>query len=233
MSRFTPSSQPWKKPFAWSYSKLKNYEACPFRHQQIDLLKTFAEGESPALVEGNVTHDVLAKALTGTPLPATHESYGHWVEKFLARGEERLYVELKLAITREYEPCDFFDKRAWFRGVIDFLKLLDVRDVTIGVAGDWKTGKIVEDSVQLALSAVCAFAHYPTLTRLRTEFIWLKDDVSTREDWSRKDMGDLWVSLAPRIEALEWAYTNDQYPPRKNGLCRKYCVVESCPNYRK
>jgi spore coat polysaccharide biosynthesis protein SpsF (cytidylyltransferase family) len=44
------------KPFAWSYSKLKNYEVCPKRHWHVDVKKDFKEAESEALKQGNLVH---------------------------------------------------------------------------------------------------------------------------------------------------------------------------------
>jgi hypothetical protein len=46
---------------------------------------------------------------------------------------------------------------------------------------DWKTGKVLENSEQLALMAQCVFAHFPQVMKVRSEFVWLQFDATTRE----------------------------------------------------
>jgi hypothetical protein len=94
---------------------------------------------------------------------------------------------------------------------------------------DWKTGKILEDGVQLALMAACVFAHHPQIQKLRTEFVWLKEDATTRADFTREDMVKVWAGVLPRVEVLEKAYKTTDFPPTPNNLCRKWCPVTSCP----
>lgn len=228
MSRFAArprSSGP--RAFSWSYSKLKNFESCPQRHHQVDILRAFKDEEGENLAWGNAVHDALAKAIgKGVPLPAGMQAYQHWVDKMLA-GESTPDVELKLAITEDFQPCAFFDDKAWFRGIIDVLKPAGA----VALIGDWKAGKILEDSVQLALFAQLAFSHYPDLQKVRTEFIWLKHDATTREDFDRRDMQELWAALGPRVAALKQAHETGQYPVNPSGLCRRYCPVSSCAHH--
>lgn len=222
------------KPFAWSYSKLKNHESCPKRHYHIDIAKDVREEESEQLQWGNEAHKLLANRLSkNTPLPAGLLKYESWCERItgpigakLPPGV-KLLVEQKLAITEKFGPCSFFDDGAWYRCIGDAIKIAG--DVAFG--GDWKTGKIVEDSVQLALMAQCIFAHYPEVQKVRTEFIWLKHDASSRADFSRADMPELWRSLWPRVEALKHAHDTMTYPAKKGRLCEKWCPVQVCPHH--
>lgn len=94
----------------------------------------------------------------------------------------------------------------------------------------WKTGKILEDGVQLALMAQCVFAHHPEVEKLRTEFIWLKEDATTRADFTRGDMVAVWAGLLPRVTTLQNAHETMSFPPRPGGLCKRWCVVDSCPH---
>ena len=50
---------PAKKAFAFSYSRIKNFEACPKRHLEVDLKKTFKEADSDQLTWGNAVHKAL------------------------------------------------------------------------------------------------------------------------------------------------------------------------------
>lgn len=215
------------KPFSWSYSKLKNFEACPLRHLKIDLEKSVKEEESEQLDWGNQVHKALADRLSKqTPLPVPMRSYEPWCVK-IEKNKGELLVEQKLAITSKFGPTTFFAPNAWYRAVGDVVKVVG----PVALMVDWKTGKILEDSQQLALAAACLFAHYPSVKMVRTEFIWLKDDASSRADFSRADMPGMWKTLWPRIEALENAYHGGEYPAKPSYLCKKWCPVRSCAHY--
>ena len=75
---------PKAKPFTWSYSRLKNFEACPKRHYEIDIAKAFKDEDGTALVWGNEVHNALAARVSkGVPLPKGMEHFEHWAEKVL------------------------------------------------------------------------------------------------------------------------------------------------------
>jgi hypothetical protein len=215
------------KPFAWSYSRLKNFETCPKRHWHCDIAKDVKEEESEQLLYGNMLHDALAKRIgKGIELPEPFKQFESWAVKVLT-GEGKVLVEQKLAISKDFGPCSFFDKDAWFRGVGDVIKIIG----PVGLILDWKTGKIVEDSQQLALMAACVFAHHPEVMKVRSEFIWLKEDATTRADFTREDMARVWAGLWPRIEALEQAFKTTSYPAKPGPLRKRYCPVSQCPHH--
>lgn len=215
------------KPFAWSYSKLKNFETCPKRHYEIDITKRIKEEESEQLAYGNQLHSAIAARIEkGTPLPAPYASMEEWAERVLT-GEGTILVEQKLAITKDLQPCEFFARDAWFRGVADVVKIVG----PVALVLDWKTGKILEDGVQLALTAQCVFAHHPQVQKIRAEFVWLKENATTRGNYARSDMVQLWNNLTPRLEALEHAHNTTTYPARPGPLCRRWCPVSDCPHH--
>lgn len=224
----TTYANPQAKGFAWSYSKLKNYETCPKRHFHYDIAKDVVEPESDQLKDGNFTHDVLAMRLgpKKIPLPAQVIDLEKWCERF-EKGDGTILVEQKYAIKRDFSACAWFDKTAWYRGIGDVVKLYG----RVGLVADWKTGKIVEDSVQLMLMAQCMFSHYPELLQVRSEFIWLKEDATTRQDFKRGEMAGHWASLLPRIALLEQANQTMTYPAKPGRLCKRWCAVEACPHY--
>lgn len=223
------------KPFTWSYSKMKNFDACPKKHYETDVLKSVKEPDSETLKWGNTVHAGLAayieardKAKKGLiadagPIMTGLEPYKHHVENFL-HGEGIIYVEQKLAITKDFAACGYFDPTVWFRAAGDAIKI----NHDVGLIVDWKTGKILEDSLQLALSAACVFAKHPEVQAVRSEFVWLKENATTREDFFRSDMPAIWRAVWPRIEELEHAHKTTTYPAKPGGLCEKYCAVKSC-----
>ena len=220
-----------KKPFAWSYSKLKNFEICPRRHLETDLLKSVEEEQSHHLVWGDRVHKTAADHLSkGEPLPSDVENIlAPWMARILKDDSAIRKVECNYALTRHLEPCGYFDKDVWFRIKIDVLKISE--DVALAI--DWKTGKIQADSVQLALTAATVFAHHPEIQNIRTEYIWLAEDATTREDFSREDMPLIWLKLFPRVEQLEKSYDTGIYLETPNRMCASYCRVEACQHHGK
>lgn len=215
------------KPFAWSYSKLKNYETCPKRHWHIDVQRDVQEEESEQLVWGNYLHKAMAKAIKEQiALPPDLAKYNKWVKRILSTPGD-VYVEQKLAIDKSFGKCSWFGSDAWYRAIGDVIKINGI----VALVGDWKTGKILEDSVQLALAAACVFAYYPEVMAVRSEFFWLKHDASTRETFKREDMPEFWRGIWPRIETLKQAHETNEYPAKPGGLCKRWCPVRKCPHY--
>jgi hypothetical protein len=215
------------KPFSWSYSRLKNFESCPKRHWHLDIKKDIKEEEGEALLFGNELHKAMAKRVaTGDPLPKAFQEYEPWAAK-VSTASGKTLVEQKFAIAADFAPVEFFDKRAWFRGIVDVMRLLG----PVALVVDWKTGKVKDDSVQLALTAQCVFSHFPQVQAIRTEFIWLAEDATTRADFKREDMPAFWASIWPRISALEQAHKLTEYPARPGPLCRRWCPVTTCPHH--
>jgi hypothetical protein len=224
----TTYNNPAAKPFAWSYSKLKNYEVCPKRHFHIDVAKDFKETESDQLKEGNFVHKVLAERISkGTPLPPRVKEYEPWAAMIVAGGGTIL-VEQQMAIRKDFSKCEWFGgKQVWFRGIGDVVVLHD----QVGLVWDWKTGKIKEDATQLMSMAQCVFSHHPQIQAVRSEFIWLSEGARTRLDFKRADMPGHWASVLPRVALLEQANQTMTYPAKPGFLCKRWCPVTSCPHY--
>ena|SRR5579859_2912853 len=231
------------KLWSWSYSKLKNYEACPRKHYEVDLAKTFAETQDAdpdsALNWGNRVHDTFAKVLKGELLmPAEMAMYQHWIDR-IKNGPGKLLVEQKYAITKDFQKTSWFANDVWVRMIGDVVRIDEPftdrhgNRYRLALVVDWKTGKIVEDSVQLMLMAQALFSHYPDLTHVRSEFVWLKDDCTTPEVFTRQEVANQWLGLLDRVSSLESAHLTQSYPPKPGRLCKRYCPVQSCPYWRK
>lgn len=220
------------KSFSWSYSKLKNFETCPKRSWHLDHAKDIKEEEGEHLQYGHTVHKVLAEAISGkTELPDHFKHLEDWVWKITAEVKNiptTVLVEQQLAITKNYGPTEWFGSDAWYRGIADVIKIAG----PVALVVDWKTGKILEDGVQLALMAACVFAHHPEIQMARTEFVWLKEGgATTRADFSRNDMAGVWAGVLPRVQTLESAVSGGNFPPRPSFLCRKWCPVEHCQHH--
>lgn len=220
------------KAWSWSFSKLKNYEECPKRHYEVDLAKSVKEEATEQLLWGNQVHDGMKNALIRTaPLPDSMTSYQTWVDRVLA-GPGQLLVEQKWAIDKNFNKTSWFADNAWFRGIADAARIND----NVGLAIDWKTGRMKPDNYrpQLMMLSMCMFAHFPALTHVRTELVWLQEeDCTTSELFSRASLNKEWLQLMGRVTRLESAAKNMDYPPMPGRLCEKYCPVMACPFHGK
>ena len=217
------------KEFSWSFSGLNAFETCAKQYYELRIAKSVKEQENPKMLEGNRVHQALRAFLASNiPLPITMERYQKWADAVKA-GPGTLLVEQKYALTRQFTSTSYFGDDVWFRGIGDAVRL----DGPVGLVVDWKTGIVKPDSVQLFLMAQCLFSFYPNLQKVRSEFIWLQHNTSTPEVYDRRDLGNHWLSLLPRVKALENAVATVNFPPHPSGLCKKHCPVASCAYWRK
>ena len=133
------------KPFAWSYSRLKNFESCASRYHHLDILKDVKEQGSEHLDWGSLVHEAAARYLgKGIEMPPGMPRLQAWCERVKKTRETlggKLLVEQKLAITETLKPCAYFDSDVWYRAVIDVL----VVAAPVALLVDWKTGKRLEE----------------------------------------------------------------------------------------
>lgn len=223
------------KPFAWSWSKLKNWRSCPKRHYEVDIAKTYKEDESDALTWGNQVHSAFAKRVDkGTPLPIEMQRHDGWPSRIHALKEAGLpvMIERKLAIDKEFRPVGFFDASAWCRVVIDVQMHIESANAAITV--DWKTGgKVEPEFEQLGISSQVIFSHYPDLQQVAAIYVWLGHETQTVKVYNRDRMPGLWNLLWPELQQMQEAHRTLTYPPKPSGLCIRWCPVTSCPYHGK
>ena len=221
------------KSFAWSFSKLKNFETCPRRYQAIDLEKIVKEKPSEALERGDELHEAMRKRVQGDePLPPHLIYMERWAEK-LTRDLHPYQItqtELKLSIDKEGQPTGYFDRNTWLRVKIDYLRILPSERGDAGHLVDYKTGKMPKfwDGTQLMLNAHTVFASYKNLKTLRVEYLWTEYNDTTHEKYVRGQTDGEMEELMPRVGALEMATLTNDFPPKPCGLCENYCPVASC-----
>jgi hypothetical protein len=214
------------KPFAWSYSQLNNFETCPRRYQAYSVTREVVEPESENIRYGKTVHVAFeARVAFGEKLPLGMGMYEPMLAS-LASAPGQVHAERKLAIDRNFQPAPWFAPATWFRQVLDYTNL---RDDGVAVTVDYKTGKPKEDVTQLQLAAATIFAHDPDVQRVRAALLFVGYEQTERADFGREQLGEIWGEILPRVNALERARTENAFPPRPGGLCRRYCGVKSCP----
>jgi hypothetical protein len=213
----TLDGQPAPVPFAWSYSKLDSYRTCPKKLYHSQIKKDFPEPQNDDMKWGFRVHEALAKRIMhSSPLPEGMKQWEKWVDWALQNTDRTntiIRCEQKLAITEDMKACEYFDKRV--RGNV--ARLID-----------WKTGKVKEDSDQLALTAAAVMSHFPEVEHVLCQFVWLKDDLKQEDLFSRGDLPALWVRTMPEVELMRRAHATGEFPPKPSGLCKRHCAVISC-----
>lgn len=223
------------KPFAWSYSRVKNYETCPRRYLGIDVNKEFKQDDTEQLNEGDRLHKAMA-ARIGYDKPLPPEFY--YMEKHATalmqqtHEHQSINCELKLAMTKDYEPAGFFDKNVWARCMIDYIKFVRVNNnQSFAHIVDYKTGKLVDDDTQLAVNAMHVFACFKEIVGIKSEFLWTKYSDTRGKIYTRTSIKQEWNELLPRVETLAQAHATENFPPKPGKLCREYCAIDTCEFY--
>jgi hypothetical protein len=219
------------KPFAWSYSALTTYELCPKKYFHLYVAEKgtperVKDEDSSFSADGKIVHDAMKKRVCDGvefDLPLRH--YEPMAKKF-AKAPGKKYGEMKLALTREFEPCGYFDKTVWVRVVID----LSIVQGSTAIVVDWKTGKVKDDPTQMALNAAVLARWMPEIAEFKTLFVWLQSSEITPKNYTPEQFTPVWNGLMPRVAKIEQARKITEFPATPNRLCG-WCPVKSCPHH--
>jgi hypothetical protein len=191
--------------------------------------KNWPEEDSEQLIYGNRVHEAMAAALRGGSLPAEHQLYQPWINK-INRTAGELMVECKWGLTADFKPTPWMSSKVWLRAIADAVKL----DKDVALVVDWKTGKSQNaDPVQLMLTSLVMFCHFPQLQCVRSDFVWLQEDDHTTQVLYRNEVADTWADILPRVKQLEQATDDNEFPPKPGRFCRSWCPVKSCEYWGK
>jgi hypothetical protein len=79
--------------------------------------------------------------------------------------------------------------------------------------------------------ALMVFAHYPKVMIVKSGLLFLLHNLFIDESYKRSDSEAIWRIFTPDLERLKVAFDKSVWPANPNGLCRKYCPVETCAYY--
>ena len=213
----------------WSYSAATTYEECPKKYYHLYVVKDIKQdGNSPALLFGNEVHKACELYIgKGKPLPEKFEAYKPTLDRLMQiKGEK--HCELKLGLTKDLEPCGFFDSNVWWRGVADLL-ILD-KENGVATSVDYKTGKSSEraDPRQLSLLSIAIFKHYPEIKGIKAGLVFLVAKDLVKESHHADNIGEMWEEWLPLIKRIEGSYESGVFNANPNYLCKNWCPVKSC-----
>jgi len=211
---------------AWSYSRIKNFETCPKQYYHVKVLGEFPFEGTAATQYGTEFHTAAENFIrNGEELPGKFVQYAPLMETLRARPGEK-HCELKMGLTKDLEPCGFFDAEVWFRGIVDLLMV----DGTTAYVVDYKTGKSARyaDPDQLELMALATFAHFPQIEEVKAGLLFVIADEFIRAEYAVSSQDERWARWYQRHAAIEKAHESGVFNPRPSGLCRAHCPVLEC-----
>tara|TARA_R100001510_G_C7656466_1_gene216504 strand:- start:2543 stop:3220 length:678 start_codon:yes stop_codon:yes gene_type:complete len=216
---------------AWSFSSLKSFEQCPKKYHHLRVLKDYKEPQSEAMFYGNEFHKA-AEDYVSKVVPELDPRFSYakvMLDKLLAMDGEKL-CEYRMGITSNLDPCKFFDKDVWYRGVADLI-ILD-KENKIARVFDYKTSKSTRyaDKGQLELMALCVFRHFPEIEVVKSGLLFTVCNKLIKETYTREDQTRLWRKWLTSYGTLEKTFENDVWNPRPTGLCKAHCVILECPH---
>ena len=216
---------------AWSFSSIKAFEQCPKKFFHLKVVKDFKEDDNKEhLIYGTQFHEAAEFYIkNGTPLPPQFSFVKGALDNLNALPGEKL-CEYEMGLTEKLEPCGFKDENVWFRGIADLL-IVD-REKGEARIVDYKTGKSTKyaDTGQLELMALAVFKHFPEVKKVKAGLLFVIANEFIKENYHVDNHDKMWSKWLKQHERMRAAYENDVWNPRPSGLCRKHCVVTSCPH---
>ena len=215
------------QPFPWNYSSLNTFATCPAQYHARKVTKTAADVKGEAARYGDYVHKQFEnRQRDGTPLPADLAHHEEYMQVLSGLPGERL-IEGKLAIDRTLQPCKFFDRYVWARGIIDFAA---IEGDTARIV-DYKTGKRLPTPDQMKLCSLLVFATYKQVKKCSCAYYMTQLPEGQRlvtHSFHREESAKLWQKFVPNLVQYVEAFHTDIWQERQSGLCRGWCPVKQC-----
>jgi len=218
----------------WSYSSATTFEKCPKQYYHLYVVKDFKQDPNTEhFLYGNKVHKACELYVKNAePLAKEFEMFQPVLDKLISIPGDK-YCEYKLGLTKDLQPCGFFDDNVWWRGVIDFLAVNE--ESGVATLADYKTGKSSQyaDTRQLSLMSVAIFKHFPKVQKIRSGLIFLVSKEMLKEDYKPENIDDMFQEWGKITTRMDKAYESGVFNASPNFACRKFCPVQSCAHWGK
>jgi len=214
------------KPITWSYSSLALYQQCPKKYYHLKVAKDIKEPLGEAIIFGNEIHKIAEEYVgKGLPIPEKYSQIEPALKSLRDMPGKKL-CENKLGLTAELEPCGFFDRNVWWRGVADLIILQGDTALTVV----YKTGKSSKyaELKQLEIVSLAIFKHFPEVKKVKAGLMFLFADDFIKTAYLADSQEELWGSWISDVGQLKASVENDMWNPKPNFTCRGWCPVTSC-----
>jgi len=215
--------------YTWSYSSLALFKQCPHKYYRLRVKKDIVEPESEAMRYGTEVHKAAEEFIKNdVPIPEKFAFIREPVMRLKEKEGEKL-CEYRMGLTYRLQPCDFFAKDVWWRGIADLIVLQPDRAWIV----DYKTGKSSKyaDTKQLELMALSVFKHFPQVKKVKTGLLFVVANDFVKADFHARDEFVMWRPWFEDTERLEKAFELDVWNPRPNFTCKGWCPVTDCTHW--
>ena len=217
----------------WSYSSLKTFEQCPKKYYHLRVVKDVKDEGNDATMYGQELHKAAEEYLKeNKPIPPKFQFIQDVVDAIKDIPGEK-HCELKLGVKQTdagYEPCGFFDKDVWWRGIGDVVVVQD--DVAFSL--DYKTSKNAKyaDLKQLDILAAALFTHFPQVKKVKSALAFVVSNEFIRKEHFAEMRDSYFATFQPELDRLATAEETGVWNTNTGPLC-KFCPVTSCEHNRR
>tara|TARA_R110000751_G_scaffold149372_3_gene254303 strand:- start:216 stop:884 length:669 start_codon:yes stop_codon:yes gene_type:complete len=211
---------------AWSYSSLSLFKQCPRKYHRLRIVKDIKEPPAKHLIYGNAVHKACEDyGKKGTPIPKEYEFVKRHVDVLLEAKGEKLF-EYRMGLTEKLDPCKFFDKAVWWRGIADLV----IINGDTALLVDYKTGKSAQyaDTKQLQLLSLALFAHFKEVQTIKGGLLFLVSKEFVPATFTRDVIESSWTYWNKDVDRLALCIESDTWNPSENFTCRNWCAVTDC-----
>lgn len=225
----------------WSFSSLKDFEACPYRVylDQVQRVPREEESDDPAhpLQRGNRVHKEAEDFIQGLgPLTKDLRKFEPELERMRESFEAgTVEVEQQWGYTGDWCTTTWFESDCQLRVKCDVVEHLDLTTVRIT---DWKTGKSMGNEVkhrqQAQLYAVAGMLRYPKVVGAEAVMAYTDEGKSVAKTYTRDSLTPLLAGWTRRAAKMLGAVTFSPKPNRGNcRFCRHRSIEDggngACP----
>lgn len=208
---------------AWSYSRLKSFEECPYK-VYIASVKKIQEPQGEAAARGEAIHKLGEDFVKGETQALAKEFAYFEVDMRKLRAmyqERKVEVEGEWGFTIDWQPTDWMAGDCWARIKLDAIAF---ESETSALVIDYKTGKKIGNEIahkqQGLLYAIGSFLRFPNLEFVRCEFWYV-------------DQKERMTTSYTRVDALKWLpaftrrgmllTTNENWAPTPSPTACRWC----------
>lgn len=217
----------------WSFSRLMEYENCPYA-VYLKSVEKMPDPSGPAaergvLVHGHIEgyiqneHDTLLAVPLASGMKKVNLAPFEPLMERLRLGwiADQVEVEGDWGFTRDWQQTGFFADDVWARVKLD---AIEFESETSAVAYDWKTGRKfgneLKHNQQGMVYAIATFMRYPKLEFIETKFVYLDQHETLENRYSRERalmLKPMWDKRANRLT------TATEFPPKPSLHACRFC----------
>lgn len=220
-----------RKITTWSFSRLKDYERCPWMlWLKAGEKRDMSHVDTTAMDRGSQIHKEAEDFVLGkgdfTKNLAKFADYFKQVKVEYEAGD--VVVEEDWGFDKDWQPTGWWDDDVWCRMKLDNLRVIardENNNPIAGIPTDYKTGKKfgneVTHSQQGQLYAIGSFMRIPTLELVDVEFIYLDHGLKSKKKQYTREKA---MKFLPAWQARAEKLTSDrEFRPKPNKINCKWC----------